>query len=136
VDRLFLDANVLFTAAHNPQGKADFLFDVLSLRRWRLVSSNYAVEEARRNINIKYPQCAPRLAELLQQLDIVPQPTVQQIPIELPDKDQPIYLAARSAHSTHLLTGDLRHFGPHMNQPEKSEGIVIQTVAEFLDDSG
>ena len=32
--RLFLDANVLFTAAHNPEGKAALLFDALDLKRW------------------------------------------------------------------------------------------------------
>ncbi len=33
----------------------------------------------------------------------------------------------------HLLTGDMKDFGHHMNNPNKSEGILIQTVAEFLD---
>jgi hypothetical protein len=28
VRRLFLDSNVLFTAAHNPKGKAAFLFEL------------------------------------------------------------------------------------------------------------
>jgi len=27
--RLFLDANVLFTAAHNPSGKASFIIDLV-----------------------------------------------------------------------------------------------------------
>jgi hypothetical protein len=54
------------------------------------------------------------------------------MPIQLPEEDQPIFLAARSANAAHLLTGDLKHFGPHMNQPEKSEGMMIKTVAEFL----
>jgi hypothetical protein len=30
------------------------------------------------------------------------------------------------------LTGDLRDFGPFMNNPGQTRGIVIQTVAEFL----
>lgn len=47
-------------------------------------------------------------------------------------KDQPIFLAGRAAKATHLLTGDLKHFGPAMNKPHLSDGIVIQTVAEFL----
>jgi hypothetical protein len=33
---------------------------------------------------------------------------------------------------THLLTGDLKHFGPHLNRPEASAGIVIQAVSDVL----
>jgi len=132
VDRLFLDANVLFTAAHNPNGKAAFLFDELSAKRWELVSSGFAIEEARRNIAAKYPQCQERLGELIEKVTEVSQPAPQEIPIDLPEKDRPILLAAQAAKATHLLTGDLKHFGSHMNKPEKSGGIVIQTVADYL----
>jgi hypothetical protein len=133
VTRLFLDANVLFTAAHNPQGKAAFLFDAPGTRQWTLVSSAYAIEEARRNIAAKFPHCEARFVELTGQLAIVPQPGESSCPIALPAKDQPIFLAARAANATHLLTGDLRDFGPHMNRPGGSGGILIQTVADFLE---
>lgn len=132
MNRLFLDANVLFTAAHNPDGKATFLFDEFKAKRWELISSRFAIEEARRNIVAKYPQCRERLEELIEKVTDVPQPALQDIPIDLPEKDQPIFLAAQAAKATHLLTGDLKHFGPHMNRPEKSGGIIIQTVADFL----
>lgn len=132
MDRLFLDANVLFTAAHNPDGKAAFLFDELTARRWELVSSGFAIEEAWRNIAAKYPQREARLGELIEKVIEVSQPAPQNIPIDLPEKDRPIFLAARAARATHLLTGDLKHFGSHINNPEKSAGIVIQTVADYL----
>lgn len=130
--RLFLDANVLFTAAHNPDGKAAYLFNALKLKRWELLSSAYAIEEARRNIAVKYPQCVAPLEVLVGQLIEVGQPTPVPPTLELPEKDLPIFLAAQSARATHLLTGDIRHFGPHMNRPRQTGGIVIQTVAEFL----
>jgi predicted nucleic acid-binding protein len=132
VHRLFLDANVLFTAAHNPDGKAAYLFDALKLKRWELLSSAYAVGEARRNIAAKYPQCASQLEALVEQLLVVGQPAPTRTALKLPEKDQPIYLAAQSARASHLLTGDMRHFGPHMNRPRNTGGIVIQTVAEYL----
>lgn len=131
-NRLFLDANVLFTAAHNPEGKAAFLFDKCSAGHWEIVSSRFAIEEARRNIAAKYAQCLERLDELAEQLTVAPQPALHKTLIDLPEKDQPIFLAAQAAHVTHLLTGDLKHFGAHMNQPGKSGGIVIQTVADYL----
>jgi predicted nucleic acid-binding protein len=132
VHRLFLDANVLFTAAHNPNGKAAYLFDALKLRRWELVSSAYAIEEARRNIAAKYPQSVAQLEAQLGRLITVGQPAHASIDLDLPEKDQPIYLAALSARATHLLTGDMHHFGRHMNRPRDTGGIVIQTVGEFL----
>jgi hypothetical protein len=31
-----------------------------------------------------------------------------------------------------LLTGDIKDFGPYMNDKDKSSGVLIQTVGEFL----
>lgn len=130
--KVFLDANVLFTAAHNPHGKAAFLFDKSNAERWELVSSRFAIEEARRNIRAKYPARQEQLEQLIEKLTRIPQPVLQETLIALPAKDQPIFLAAQAAGATHLLTGDLKHFAPHMNNPKKSGGIMIQTVADFL----
>ena len=132
MDRLFLDANVLFTAAHHGTGKSAFLFDMLHLERWKLVSSEYAIAEARRNLVAKYPDRAATLDALVRMLTVSPQPARGDCEIELPDKDQPIFLAAKAAGATHLLTGDLRHFKPHMNRPRLTSAIVVQTVAEYL----
>lgn len=137
--RLFLDANVLFTAAQNPHGKAAFLFahaappdDPPSHARWALLSSGYAIEEARRNIAAKAPAAHVEFDALLPRLAVVAQPAAALTPLALPAKDQPICSAALAARATHLLTGDLRDFGPHMNRPGVTAGIVIQTVAEYL----
>jgi len=132
VHRLFLDANLLFTAAHNPDGKAAALFEAGGMKHWDLVSSAFAVAEARRNISAKYPQCMPRLESLLSRLTVVPQPAATGVSIQLPEKDLPIYLAALASRATHLLTGDTRHFGPHMNRPRATGGVIIQTVADYL----
>ena len=53
--KLFLDANVLFTAAHNPQGKAALTIELGKRRHWGLATSHYASEEARRNLAQKFP---------------------------------------------------------------------------------
>ena len=135
-DRLFLDANVLFTAAHRPQGKAAFLFQALAATAgappWQLLSSAYAVEEARRNLTAKFPAALAEWPALLTRLSIVPQPAAPQLELDLPAKDQPIWAAAHAARATHLLTGDLKDFGPHMNRPAATGGVVIQTVGEYL----
>jgi len=48
--RLFPDANVLFTAAHDPRGKAALVIVVETGGCWTLLSSELAFEEARRNL--------------------------------------------------------------------------------------
>ncbi len=53
--RLFLDANVLFTAAHNPNGKAALVLELATVGLWQAVTSAYALEEARRNLERKCP---------------------------------------------------------------------------------
>ena len=53
--RLFLDANVLFTAAHNPNGKAALVIELGARGHWQLFSSPYAFEEARRNSGTPFP---------------------------------------------------------------------------------
>jgi predicted nucleic acid-binding protein len=128
--KLFIDANVLFTAAYSPQGKASLLIDTLHSV---MVTSVYAAEEARRNILAKKPDALVAFETLIDKIEFVQSAQSGHCPIELPRKDQPIFLAALKSGATHLLTGDLKDFGPHMNRPERSGGILIQTVNDFID---
>jgi hypothetical protein len=130
--RLFFDANTLFTAAHNPMGKAALVIEFGESGHWRLCTSTYAVEEARRNLEAKFPEALPGLAARLAHFATGPESRTHACPDGLPAKDCPIYLAAHGCGATHLLTGDLRDFGPLMNQPDKTDGLMIQAVAQFL----
>lgn len=131
--RLFSDANTLFTAAHNPKGKAALIIDLGAKGYWGLYTSSYAIEEARRNLEAKFPVALGAFAKLLAMFHTGPESRAHKCPVGLPNKDCPIYLAAHGCHATHLLTGDIRDFGPLMNQPKKTGGLIIQTVAQFLD---
>lgn len=131
--RLFLDANVLFTAAHNPKGKAAFLFALAPTGLLQLATSAYALEEARRNLARKYPDALARLDDYAPTLKLVPDNHRLSCPAGLPAKDQPIYRAAKACGADVLLTGDIKDFGFLMNDRDKAEGLLIQTVAAFLD---
>lgn len=131
--RLFLDANVLFTAAHNADGKAALVIELGRAGIWQIATSAYAVEEARRNIALKFPDRQERLETLLQTLRIVPEAPGGVCPTGLPAKDCPIYLAARGCKADVLLTGDIRDFGFLMNNRKKAGGVLIQTVGDFLE---
>lgn len=114
--RLFLDANVLFSAAHNPEGNARALCRLAAGGAIALVTSSYAAEEAARNIQLKFPACVPDLAALLERLVLGPEPASvlvgEAAAAGLPEKDAPILAAAIAARADILVTGDRRHFGP------------------------
>ena len=130
--RIFLDANVLFTAAHNPKGKAAFTIELGGTGHFLLFTSDAAFEEAKRNLAVKYPDCLPLLDDFLGRITLFTADLSAPFPAGLPPKDAIIFQAAVACHATHFLTGDLQHFGPFMNQPDATNSIVIQTVSEFL----
>lgn len=130
--RVFLDANVLFTAAHNPEGKAALVIELGRRGHWALATSRYALEEARRNLDRKLPHSLDGLSLLLRGVRLVDHRPALRFPAALAGKDQPIFQAAVDWDATHLLTGDMKDFGAFMNKPEETFGIVVQTVADFL----
>jgi predicted nucleic acid-binding protein len=132
--RLFLDSNVLFTAAHNPSGKAALIIDLGVKGNWEIVSCSYAIEEARRNILIKFPDHLKRFEALVERVINVPSRSGRNCPVILPGKDRPILEAAIQCKASHLLTGDIKDFGPIVNEPSLTGGVIIQTVSEFLGD--
>lgn len=126
MDRLFLDANVLFSAAY----RADS--GLLILWKWRdvvLCSSRYAVEEAR--INLDDESQRERLARLAAGIQLV-EAVERAMPrgVSLPEKDRPILLAAIDARAHYLLTGDIKHFGEHFGK--KVEGVEILLPGQYL----
>jgi predicted nucleic acid-binding protein len=127
MDIVFLDANVLFSAAY--QLKSNFL-KLWELPDVHLVSSPYAAEEARRNL--QGADRLERLERLLQSVGLVEPRAHGGLPkgINLPAKDEPILLAAVAANATHLLTGDWKHFGPYRNTVV--EGVLILSTTAYF----
>lgn len=134
--KLFLDANVLFTAAHNAarhrDGKAGVVIELGKRGRWRCFTSAYALEEARRNLNVKYPAAVQSLRSLAPSLRLQEHRRDLSFPAGLPAKDQPIFQAALACGADFLLTGDLQHFGSLMHRPQETFGVHVTTVACFL----
>src|SRR5277367_1854968 len=103
MDRLFLDANVLFSAAYRNDAR---LLRLWKLNSVTLCSSRYALEEAR--INLSDEDQRMRLAKLSGSIQLI-EAGHGTLPrgIFLPEKDVPIFLAAVEAQATYLLTGDI-----------------------------
>lgn len=130
--KLFLDANVLFSAAHRPQGKAALVIELSRKGHWEVVTSAYAIDEARRNLHLKFPSAVENLDALLAQVNRVEHHPSLFCPKCLPEKDRPIFQAALACSASHLLTGDYKDFGELMGKPDRTLGIHVMSVATFL----
>jgi uncharacterized protein len=97
-----------------------------------LLSSAYAVEEARRNLALGRP---PTLAleRLTPKLTLVNPPGNLKLPatVRLDSKDRPILLAAIHGKADFLLTGDGRHFG-HL-YGKRIEGVMVLRPAQYFE---
>jgi uncharacterized protein len=126
MDRLFLDANVLFSAAYRADPR---LLQLWKLKNAVLCSSRYALEEAR--INLAEEDQRMRLSKLSPPIQLF-EASQGTLPrgISLPEKDVPILVAAIEAEATHLLTGDIRHFGLYLGK--KIEGVAIMLPGDYL----
>lgn len=126
MDRIFLDANVLFSAAYR-EGAG--LLRLWRLRDVDLVTSAYSAEEARRNLDSL--DARSRLENLLMQVRLVPEST-EPLPrdVRLAAKDGPILRSAIAANATHLLTGDIKDFGRLLER--RVGGVLIQLPGAYL----
>jgi predicted nucleic acid-binding protein len=127
-DRIFLDANILFSMAYGSPG-LNRLWELTQKKRCVLFASNYVVEEAKRNLFSA--EQLRSLEAFLSMVQLVPDfdPNIP-CPIELPEKDRPVLLAAISIKADYLLTGDMIHFGKYFGQ--KVGGVKICLPRNYL----
>jgi predicted nucleic acid-binding protein len=133
--RLFLDANVLFTAAHNPGGRSAAIVQLARAGACILVTSPHALEEARRNLRLKYPSAVEALEGLLGITSVEPEApsggVAWALERGLPLKDAPILAAAAQARCDVLVTGDRTHFGALYGR--RLRGVEVLSPAEALE---
>ncbi|MBM4032065.1 MAG: DNA-binding protein [Planctomycetes bacterium] len=130
MDRLFLDANVLFAVAYSPASDLRELWEVPDVELW---SSDYAVAEALTNLWEARPDQVPDLKRLAVKLKLhTGAPASTGLPEEeqLPLKDRPILQAAVHVNATHLLTSDKIHFGPLSGR--SVGGVLILPPCDYL----
>lgn len=117
--RIFLDANILFSAARSA-GAIRALLDELLATGHVGVTSDYALIEAQRNIEAKCGESElAELDALVARLNVVGSgavPRIGKVGSTLAEKDRPILAAAIGGRCDVLLTGDRRHFGPHFGK--------------------
>ena len=131
--KVFIDANVLISAARNPNGRPflAFLKAVTPPNTGMVCGQN--IDELRRIFNRKFPRqihlLERFLAEALPSLIVAPTPAEaldEERKIRDPD-DRPILRAAVAAGADVLITGDKDFLESGVKVPK------IMTIAEFLD---
>jgi predicted nucleic acid-binding protein len=131
--RVFLDANVLFSAAYREAGSVRAFFVLAKAGACALVSSAHAVEEARRNIAARYPACLADLDRLVTELEVCPEPRASTVAMAagegLPAQDAPILAAAIDAGCHILATGDRRDFGILFGRRVQGTVVMLPTEA-------
>jgi len=137
--RLFLDANVLFAACWSPTGRSGLLLGLSRSGQVELCTSPHALEEARRNLELKRPGALGELDDARHLVALVSEgPSVllsMALGAGLPVEDAPILAAAVAAGVDALVTGDRTHFG-HLYDTDATGVLVLRTrdaIARVLD---
>jgi len=127
MDILFLDANVLFSAAYRKTAGISTFWELPNVQ---LISSYYALEEAERNLS-QTDQLA-RLKALSGRMEMQIEYDEDLIPpsVKLRGKDRPILASAIGASANYLITGDVRDFGAYFGK--SLCGVLILPPAEYL----
>jgi predicted nucleic acid-binding protein len=106
--KVFLDANILFSGSVAESRIAKLL--AVIRKHGNCVTNSYAVEEARKNIELKKFGSLQGLQLLLENITVSNQ-LLLNLPVKLKAKDIPILGGAIAQKCTHLLTGDKKDFG-------------------------
>ncbi|MBL8522019.1 MAG: PIN domain-containing protein [Betaproteobacteria bacterium] len=112
--RIFLDANVLFSAPKSA-GAIHQLLTLAMKQKHALCADEYVAAEARRNLQAKAaPDAIERLDTLLMKIEVSParmDATEAESIAWLLEKDRPVLAAAIRLKCDALVTGDVAHFG-------------------------
>ena len=125
--RLFLDANVLFSAAFRANAPLRRLWNRSGVE---LVTSAYAVVEAERHLDAEQ---RTSLTELMKDVQVVPDAPSQDLPagVMLRGKDVPILVTAIANRATHLITGDRRDFGRFFGK--RLGGVLVLPRRDYFE---
>ena len=109
--RVFLDANILFSAAKS-DGAVRRLVELLVTSGHACVVNEYVIVEARRNLERKGPDALAVLDLMLTRLEVgaTALPLSSVLSAWLPEKDRPVLESAVAARCDALVTGDRTHF--------------------------
>lgn len=128
--RVFLDANVLFSASNERSNIAEIIARLIEVGE--AITSEVAHEEAVRNLTVKREAWLSAFRRLSERIRIVPSARFE-IGVDLDDKDRPLLCAAILANCQYFATGDKRDFGHLYGKTIQGVEVVsLLRLAELL----
>jgi len=133
--RIFLDANILFSAAKSA-GAVRELLALAEAAGHALRADAYVVAEAQRNLAAKAEEGLPVFDAMLARIEVAafqPFALPSDVASMLPEKDRPVLAAAVRLRCDVLVTGDRTHFGSLYGR--RVEGVTVHsplTLAQAL----
>lgn len=133
--RIFLDANILFSASANGSATR-LLFDAVLKYTNECLTNPHAFEEAKRNIEAKRPQQLSEFKKISKSIS-VSNAFYTDFTADLPQQDIPILAGAIGSQCTHLWTSDKNHFGALYGKTIHDVQIISSILlADILIDEG
>ncbi len=133
--KVFLDANVLFSASLGAAGAAQALLVAAAQAGVPCLSSERAFAEAHRNLERKAPSSVPNLELISMLVSRVPEPGTAAIAAAraagVVEKDAPVLGAALACGADWFVTGDQRHFGHLFGR--QVEGVLVLPLRTAVD---
>jgi len=126
--RVFLDANVLFSAS--AKGSATGMLAAAVIQTGTAIVNAHVLDEARRNLAAKRAGQLGEFERLCALLELTTAFYAGALP-PLPAEDQPVLAGAVGARCTHLLTSDRCHFGALYGTT--FHGVQIVTSMQLAD---
>lgn len=134
--KVFLDANVLFAAAHSQKGGSFELINLARENKIKVSTSRLAVKEAERNLREKATdESIDRFYTSFNEINIelVQVDRIQakeRFTTLVGEKDATILAAALKSHSKFLITLDKKHL---LNVSDKVKDLEIVTPGGFIE---
>ncbi len=134
--RVFLDANILFSAAKSA-GAVRELLRRLGQAGHTSCADAYVVEEARRNLATKGGAAVDSLEDVLASIEVGafrPDTLPAAVAALIDQKDRPVVAAAVRMSCDVLLTGDRTHFGALYGQ--QVLGVAVHSPRSLAESLG
>ena len=130
--KLFLDTSVLLAGAGSARGASRFVLEQAHAQEWALLTAQYCVEEAKRNISkLGARAVAAMEAIVMPALLITPTELAFDKALVFPKaKDRPVLLSALGCEADYLLTLDETDFQGAIG--DRVYNLEVRSPGQFL----
>ena len=135
--KVFLDANVWFSASHSPSGGSFLLMEFAKEGLLYVYANDHVLDEAERNLLLKSPESIEVFYNLVEKVSpsilpaFITSDVSRKLDGVLPESDVPVIAGAISSGADYLVTLDKKHIA---NEKMRNFGLPFKIMlpGEFL----